>query len=385
MVQEISTQSWGSRIGGTFAGVLFGILLIIGAFFLIFWNEGKALHTAQSLQQAQQVLITVPNAPINDQNNLRVIYFTGDATTEDVLEDPLFNISEKAIKLERKIEMYQWQENVETKKEKEMGGSEKEIKNYTYSKTWSSSLIDSSTFKEQTGHENPAELLIKPREKYATTVTVGDFHLPTELIKKIGGATVYDLSKTEMSELQTKVKKPITPTDEGIYIGENSQIPAVGDMKVSEFIINIPQTVSIIGQQTTDTVQAYVAPAGESVLLLETGKSSPEVMIQNALDENQLMTWILRICSLVMMMIGVSLILKPFAILADFLPFLGSIVEFGTGIIAFILGLFLWGIGIAIAWVTVRPLWAVGFILGIAVICYWLFVIRKKKAKASQP
>src|SRR5579872_6586602 len=108
MVDEVTTQSWFSRIAGAFFGIIIGIILIIGSFYLVFWNEGNALHTSQSLKQAQQVLISVPNSPIDTSNNLKVVYFTGNATTNDVLQDSLLGISEKAIKLDRKVEMYQW-------------------------------------------------------------------------------------------------------------------------------------------------------------------------------------------------------------------------------------------------------------------------------------
>src|SRR5579862_3463810 len=154
MVQEVTTTSWGKRIINAFLGVIIGIALIIGAFYLIFWNEGNGLHTAQSLEQTEKVLISIPNKPIDPKNNNQVIYMSGLATTEDILKDTLFNVSEKAIQLNRKVEMYQWKEDVETKKEKQLGGSEQEVKTYTYHKEWSTDLVLSNKFKDQAGHEN---------------------------------------------------------------------------------------------------------------------------------------------------------------------------------------------------------------------------------------
>ncbi len=128
MTEEISTRSWGSRIKDAFVGIFAGILLIIGSFVLTFWNEGHGLHMAQSLVEAQRVLISVPNAPIDNKNNLRVIYFSGLATTNDILTDAFLNIRENAIGLTRTVEMYQWKEYTETKTESQMGGSEKQRK-----------------------------------------------------------------------------------------------------------------------------------------------------------------------------------------------------------------------------------------------------------------
>lgn len=378
MVQEVTTTSWLARIKNAFIGILFGIVLIIASFILIFWNEGHGLHTAQSLQQAQQVLISVANAPIDLGNNLRVIYFTGLATTNDDLKDSLLGISVKAIELNRTVEMYQWKENVETTTEKQMGGSEKEVKNYTYELVWSSEPINSDEFKDKTGHVNPKAMSIHSKNQYAEHVTVGDFKLPSELIEKIDKSESVDLSKTDLAAVKQHVNKPVEQAGDTLYVGNSPDSPMVGDLKISVSQV-LPQTVSIIGQQTNDTLQAYVAPAGQTVLLLVTGQESPQQMILDAQSANQLLTWILRGVSLLMMIIGIALLLSPLSVLADVVPFIGSIVGFGTGVIAFACGLILWAVAIAIAWFAVRPLLSIGFVAIVAAICFLIIHFKKKQ------
>ncbi len=39
---EKSSQSWLSRIGGSFAGAVAGIVMMLVAFPLLWWNEGRA-------------------------------------------------------------------------------------------------------------------------------------------------------------------------------------------------------------------------------------------------------------------------------------------------------------------------------------------------------
>lgn len=378
MVQEVTTQSWGSRIMSSLWGILIGLFLIGVSFFVVFWNEGHGLRTAQSLEQAQKVLISVPNSPVDPKNDNKVIYFNGLATTNDVLTDSLFGISEKAIKLERKVEMYQWEENSDTQTEKQMGGSEKEVTNYTYAQTWSEKLISSKEFKEQTGHQNPAAMSIQSKNQSTEKVTVGDFHLPGGLITQISGETAVDLSKVDTAALQTKFNKPVKHVGDGLYAGADPQSPQIGDLRVSLFVV-FPQNVSVIGQQITNTLQAYLAPAGQTVLLLEMGQVSSQQMIENALTGNQIMTWVIRLVSLFMMIMGFALLLKPLSVLADVIPFLGSLVGFGTGLVAFVCGLVLWAVATAIAWFVVRPLWAIGLIVIAAAISYVLFAAKKRK------
>ncbi len=380
MVQEITTQSWFSRIGGAFAGILIGIALIIGSFALIFWNEGQGLHTAQSLRQTQQVLISVPNTPIDKNNNLKVVYFSGTATTGDTIKDSLLDISAKAIRIERHVKMYQWEQHEETKTESEIGGSEKKITTYTYHPVWSSTLIDSTGFKEAEGHKNPVRMPIQSMQIEANKVTVGDFTLPPELVEKISKETTVDLSAVNTAKIQTKTKLKVQQDNHDLYLGSDMQNPQIGDAKITLVEI-LPQTVSVIAQQSDNTLQPYVAPAGKPIEMLVSGQQSSAQMIQDAQRENAMMIWILRVASLILMIIGISLIFRPIIVLADIIPLFGSIVGFGVGIIAFLGGLILWTIGTAIAWFAVRPLFAIALIVLVALTCYYVILSRKNLVK----
>lgn len=377
MVQETSTKSWGSRIISALWGILIGIVLVIGSFVLVFWNEGHGLHTAQSLQQAQEVLISIPNAPIDAKNNLHVVYFNGLATTEDVLHDSLFGLSEKAIELNRKVEMYQWKQNTETSTESQVGGSEKEVKTYTYQEVWSDEIIDSSEFKDPTGHQNPTEMAIKSKQVYAQNVKVGDFSLPHDLITEINGETPVDLSKIDLAALQNKIHKQIQANSDGLYVGADPSLPKTGDLRITVAEV-LPQTVSIIAQQTENTLQSYDAPAGQSVSLLVLGKQSPQKMIADAQSANSVMMWVLRLVSLIGMIVGLALLMGPIVVLADVLPFLGSIASVGTGLIAFLGGLILWTVAIAIAWFVVRPILAIALVVIVIAVCYGIIKLMKR-------
>lgn len=381
MTEEITTRSWWSRIKDAFIGILIGIGLIIGAIALIFWNERHSLHTAQSLEQAHKVLISVPNTPINNQNNLKVVYLSGLATTNDKLEDSTLGVTVNAINLNRKVEMYQWQEKTETKTESQMGGSEKQTKTYTYNMTWSSSLINSSNFKNPAGHQNPDNMPIQSLQQYAKTVTLGDFTLPEELVRQINVSEPVDLSNVNKEALKSQYNKSVNLVNNELYLGQDPQNPQPGDIRIN-LTAAYPQVVSIIAQQTGKTLQAYLAPAGESVFLLSTGQQSADQMIEQAQSQNKMMAWILRLVSLLMLIGGFSLILNPLVVLADVLPFLGSIVGFGTGFISFICGLGIWIIATAIAWFATRPLLSIGLI---AVVIIAGYLIVKMKAKKVPP
>ncbi|RUR10403.1 hypothetical protein ELY15_08185 [Legionella sp. km772] len=374
----MTTISWGTRIKNAFLGIGVGIVLIIAAIILIFWNEKHSLHMAESLQEAQKILVTVPNSPINPQNNSKVVYFTGLATTTDKLIDSTLGVDVNAINLDRKVEMYQWEEHVKTETQSQMGGSEKQIKTYNYTKTWSDNLIDSSNFKDQEGHQNPTSMPVESRSQYAEKVTVGDFILPRSLLSEIDVSKPIELTEANKDKLKAKLNKPVELVNNQLYVGADPQNPQLGDLKITSTVV-YPQDVSIIAQQSGTTIQPYLAPAGESIMLLTTGTVSSIQMIRNALDENKMLAWILRGVSLLMLVIGFSLLLGPLVALADVLPFLGSIVGFGTGFIGFVLGLAVWVIATSIAWFATRPILAVGITAVVLVLSYMLIKMKQTK------
>ncbi len=210
-VEEITT-SWGSRVGQSFKGILFGFVLILASIALLFWNEGKTIKREKALVEAGSVAVSVKADSIDSANEDKVIHLSGDVTTDSVLSDPDFNVNINALKLVRNVEMYQWQERQETKKERTSGGGEKEVTTYSYSKTWSPTLIDSSTFKEA-GHENPTTMPYVAEEFIATNANLGAFSLTSEQIENLGpqeeldvtglvDSTAEESSTTEESESQ---------------------------------------------------------------------------------------------------------------------------------------------------------------------------------------
>lgn len=355
---EVTEKSWRSRLRGVLSGLLLGFILIFGAIFLIFWNENFSLHLGPSLIEVRKTLISIPTTPINSKNNGRVVYLTGLASTHEKLQDPLLGLNLVAIGLIRKVEMYQWQEEPPLKNEKL----------YTYKKIWSEALIDSAKFKDQ-DYQNPPSKPIECNHTLAQNVTVGDFNLPSELIKKIKVETPIDLSKINLESLKTYFTRPVYLINNHIYIGEDSRKPEVGDLKISASSI-LPQTVSIIAEQTGHTFKPYRSATGESIFLLTSGQETSDGMIRAAHDENLSRTLLIRLGSLFMMIIGFALLMRSSNIFANKIPVIRSFVEFGSGLMSVLLGFCLWTVFLAIAWLTTRPFFAIGLLAIVILVLY---------------
>ena len=120
------------------------------------------------------------------------------ATTEDSLIDNEFGIGAKAIALTRKVEYYQWVEHVKETKKDKLGGSEEVTREYTYSKSWVSSPVQSSEFKDPAyQNKNMVLTTVEDAEQYAENVSWGAYKLNESLIHSIRSNEALDLAIAE--------------------------------------------------------------------------------------------------------------------------------------------------------------------------------------------
>ena len=152
-----------------------------------------------------------------------------------------------------------------------------------------------------------------------------------------------------------------------IYLGWNPSSPAIGDYRISYEVAPLG-VISVIGQQHGSQFQAYQTIAGDRLLMVDVGNVPAAQMFKEAADANRLITWVIRGVGLLLLAIGFGLFMNPLAVIADFIPPLGSVVRMGTGIIAFFMAVVVGTITIAIAWFYYRPLLAIGILVVGAVI-----------------
>ena len=139
-----TSRSWFSRIGSAIGGILFGVILFFGSFVLLTWNEGRAIKREKTLQFGAGQVVPVTADEVVAANQGKLVHFSGTAVAADPVSDPGFGIGADALKLRRDVEMYQWDQSEKSTTKQKLGGGEETTTTYSYSKKWSSSLIDSS-------------------------------------------------------------------------------------------------------------------------------------------------------------------------------------------------------------------------------------------------
>lgn len=378
-----TSRSWFSRIGSAFMGILFGLILFLGSFLLLAWNEGRAIHRAQTLELGEKQIISITADAPDAGNNGKLVHLTGTAEATGPVSDRIYRITASALKLRREVEMFQWKEESKSQTKKKLGGGEETTTTYSYSKAWSSSLIDSSGFQKPDGHANPGTMPVRSETFTAEGIHVGDFRLTPSLTALINNYVPRPVTAAEAKAAANQQSADIRITSGGLlYVGADPQVPVVGDLRIS-FQMAPVGPVSIIAGQKGKTFEPFAVQNLGSLELLESGTLSAAAMFQKEKEGNVVLTWILRLVGFVMMLIGLVLITNLFSVLASIVPFFGDIVGAGTGILAFIVALPLTLVIIALAWLAYRPLIGIPLLLmAVGSIVFGIMKLLKRRRKA---
>ena len=387
-VTETTTESWGSRLGSSIRGVLFGLGLFVAGFPVLFWNEGNSVKTAKAIDEGEGACVSLEsNEKVDPEMNGKLVHLTGKADTKDVLEDDQFGVSATAIRLERKVEMYQWIEESRTSEKKKLGGSVEKTTTYSYKQDWVGNVVDSSGFKEK-GHDNPGSMEFASSEMHASNVSFGAFKLSEGQIKRIGSAQQYAFPTDFVCRIERVQRQGGT-----IYV-PNAQtrgnalnnrdvaaMPRTGDMRVT-FSVVYPHDISLIAKQHGDTFVDYTAKNGKKLNYLHEGIADAAAMFETARSNNAIFTWLVRLAGFLLMYFGLSAVFKPLSVLADVLPILGDIVGIGTGLVAGLIAIICTLATIAVAWLFYRPVLGVA-LLAVAGFFVWKLMQKRKAAKAA--
>jgi hypothetical protein len=163
----------------------------------------------------------------------------------------------------------------------------------------------------------------------------------------------------------------VRPHEAGLYVGADPISPMVGDLRV-RWEVAPAAPVTVLAAQQGNTFADWRTPSGRTLEQnLEMGSVSAAQMFTNLETGNVMLTWVLRFVGWLLMFAGISMVTRPLVVVADVIPFIGSLVGAGTGLFAFLVSAPLSLITIAVGWITYRPLLGVGLLalgVGVAVV-----------------
>jgi len=378
---EITNQSWLGRIGESIKSVLFGLVLFVASFPVLWLNEGRAVRTEKGLHEGQGAVVDASADRVDPSMNGKLVHVAGKASTAEQISDPDFGVAPAgALKLRRRAEMFQWEEEKKSETEKKTGGGSVTKTTYSYSKKWSDRLIDSSGFKES-GHDNPSKMAFESRDTQAQQVTLGAYKLSDSLVGKMDdyepvALTDQDLAKIASKEASFKV------AENAFFLGEHPQDPAIGDLRVSFSVVK-PGDYSVVAKQSASTFEPFPTASGYQIELLKRGIVPAQAMFLAALQQNTILTWVLRVVGFILMFIGMALVFRPISVFGDVIPLFGSLLAFGTGLFALVMSGVLSVMTIAVAWIFYRPFLGIALLAAAIAVLVWFAMRGRKKIAAA--
>jgi hypothetical protein len=377
------------------AGVGIGFLLFFSSWGLLFWNEGRAVKRQQDLDEGRDILVQVgltqANGVINKALDSGLVYVTGtlDGGNSSIFDDVFKMNVPSALKYEREVEMYLWQERSETRTEKKSGGGTTQVKTYYYDQDWSPSLLVSSSFKESAQHVNPTSFLINPYSATSTSISLGAYGVSDRFLGEVDWWTTWFDAPVNASDV--KFSNFTSSYSSGQFqLRKNSASNTVGDTRVN-FRLVLPDDVSVVAMQNSDGILVpYITEGDRELFLFSRGVRSSDELFKEAEDDNTNFTWVLRFVGFIVMVVGICLILNPIATAFDALPFCGDALEGCIGgciipCIAICISIPMSLMIISIAWIFYRPVFAVVTLLLLLILGYIGFKYIKPKLSKPPP
>jgi len=402
-----------SSIKNAIGGFFVGGAMFLAAFPVLFMNEGCAVRIAKSLDEGLgAVNANVPAEPLKPEFEGKLVHMSAPAETADILKDDRFGVEVNAVKLERTVEMYQWNER------SRKGKNQRRI--YDYDLKWRQGRIDSGRFHNKSGHINPG-LPFKSQTQSAQNVTFGAHRLSDSLIARITGSKPLE---AKLADIKEPLRSRLLDTADGLYLpaktapassrpaettspaapagdpatgdpatgdpagaadsGKRTAVagrvaapaPQLGDVRVT-FHAVYGDDVSIVSQQRGDTFQPFPTSVGLPVEMLSMGTVSAEQMFEDAKNANIIRTWAVRAGGAALMFFGVMLLFSPLTQFSDYVPILGNLVGGAVAVVAFLVAAGCSLITISLAWLYYRPLLGVPLLLlgvfCIAMLVYFFF------------
>ena len=425
-------QGWGARLGGSLRGILMGIVMFVASFVLLWWNEGRTVKQTRALNEGGKAVVEASADVVEAAKEGQLVHVVGVATNLEWLKDAAFDVSADALVLRRQVEMYQWVEHSKTSQKVAMGGAETTTTEYSYEKAWADGRQASEHFAMPDGHQNPAQKY--ESEYWVARAKLGAYDLPGERLLGLGGAERIEwepewipaaervaMREAEIAaakastgaesaaavaegdgdgesaaeapaeeaaaapvlvplnleaEQALDAAKPLKKVRNGFYYGKNPDAPEVGDLRI-EFTEVKARDVSVVAAQQGSGFGAWVAKNGRTIFLMSDGRRSAAEMFESAHSANKLLAWLLRLAGFALMCFGLKGITYPLKVLADVLPFLGSIVGWLMGTASFLVALPLTLLTIGLAWVAYRPLVGIPLLVAAGALAFW-GIARKK-------
>lgn len=349
------TTTHSSWIGDTLKAMSHGLLLLIIAFLVIYWDEGQE-NVASVARTAVEIASDVPNTDASLAHQF--VSTTGVVDSNASLGDGLFLQPGKFIALQRTVEMYSWMptQNSDTQ-------------------NWTENPVTSHLLKQPINHQNPNKILASLIKKISSA-NIGIYHFN---LQDVILPTFYQLPlNPQMLSLPAGVMLA-NPHYLFISMNKNSTLehPRIGDIRISYSVVPSGIQATLFGRLVGDNILKCTESGNRFYRLFLGARDHALSVFQY---ESGIRLWMFRIAGFLMMWFGLLLLFKPLNYLFSFFEIMNPLTRLLVGTVNFLVAALLTIATLALSTLVYSFILAIviGLIVMIIAVCVLLMIIHER-------
>lgn len=221
----------------------------------------------------------------------RLVFVSGAPQIAQPARDPQFNVSAQAPSLIRKVEMFQWREVGEGRAR-------------DYELDWADHPVDSSTFAQPAGHQNPGAFPFDGARFDSPDVRVAGFRLAPQLVRAIAGVEPYT---PDLRGLPPNMAAAFQARDGVLSTSADPRAPQLGDLRVSWQQI-APKHLTVLARTQNGVLVQTSDASGRALTQVQIGKRSLSDVLPDAAQRPRY-AWAKRALTVLLAWAGVLLLL----------------------------------------------------------------------------
>ena len=246
-------------------------LLLCGGSFVGVAVVGGAWTDSQ-WRGALAAVVDAPADTIDPALDGALIRVVAEAAADAAPRDPLFAVeAPDGVALLRVVETFQWIEEDDTHRTGS-GRRARTTRTKRYHQDWSPTLVDSSTFRQPEGHENPTSVPHTGDVVLGAGARIGAYGLTAEVIHALPALDPVSLTADHAAAAGGRLH-------EGhIHLHPTPQQPAVGAQRISYRVLP-PRQITVLAMQDAGHLRPWPQPPSPPVLLAQPGDVRASEMV----------------------------------------------------------------------------------------------------------
>ncbi|XP_053601857.1 transmembrane protein 43 homolog [Plodia interpunctella] len=274
------------------------LVLFSGVTYFLLWAESQTIQSNLILDELVSAAesIDVHNGDVAARYEGRIVHILGPLRILEPISEPDYNIQVQAVKLRKRVQMYQWIEEAQDQENFLSEPADESHKTYWYHKDWRDYIVDSSLFYIRPGHHNPTSMPIFSETHIADNVKIGFLYLGIDVKRKVNDYyEIWSDSRPERSDIKLH---------SGFYYhGESALEHDIGDLRIHfSYAGREDDIYTAVGLVEGGTLQAYTSPAfpgADPLALLRKGSYSLRQLHDLERRDANLHTWKYRMLGFV--------------------------------------------------------------------------------------